>query len=826
LETYPTTGNSITGGFGRSVTETDNTTLIESGNNAAGSFSLTETTSQQPTIVETGNSVTGDYTLIETGAQAYTLDETNVGVPPSGGLTPYYTLHETGSSPTTLTQTGSTITGDYTQTITGTDSYTLAESGAFTNAAGNHTYTETLTATDTSTVNETGNSLNGIFQRTVTGAIAGAMIETGDDNGVGYVRPTDISTGYTVTDTGNYVDGSISLTETGTDRYALLEQFNNTSNANSPPLSGGGQGGGISNGPGNVDYSPTGAPFSIGQGPAVPTSGTAYPGEQSPAAEQQDPFAAQGLELLHEYCFPREVEVDSSSGVACSIADIRLGAVLRGPIDSDAEGPVGEGVVDGCFANGIKPVMRVYWGGGMTPVTPNHPWLVKGGGWVASAKLKSGDLLRAFKADEESWLPVERTEDLGETAEVFNVRVSGTHTYTAGNGVGWFAVVHNESEGPNLAAVMKTLQTYDPAVAEFLKTHDLRPEMRGNGFWENFAVPNYTWAKSTDASGKQYGAFRVSASASNYEVLSWFTESIRKSPTFEKWAQANGWAEPAQTSGISPAPGTIEHLQGQTEMANRAWDANIERMKQGGATDSEISAVSRAYWGNAILGPRGYAETIVTAASPLAARAAVKFNNGASTAQTQMDAEWAAKYGRTPNTVPPPKVAPAPQPERQKPNQLPPVENEVPKKPPLPPAVADARGVPRYNPNVSAHVHAAVAEEQLANDVHNLPDQVVVRWGDPIGANGADVISVNQKTGEVTLWDGKFRSRNQRIQPSPTFEPGSETLKNAIKEAVTTIENNQTLPANIRKAALRNLELDKVTTRTVGFGNAKNSTLQ
>lgn len=85
---------------------------------------------------------------------------------------------------------------------------------------------------------------------------------------------------------------------------------------------------------------------------------------------------------------------------------------------------------------------------------------------------------------------------------------------------------------------------------------------------------------------------------------------------------------------------------------------------------------------------------------------------------------------------------------------------------------------------------------------------------------------MNQRTGAVTLWDAKFRSANVAIQPSPTFAPNSLTRTNAINEAITTIQNNQTLPANIRQAALRNLQQGNVTTRTVGFGNARNSTLR
>jgi hypothetical protein len=163
------------------------------------------------------------------------------------------------------------------------------------------------------------------------------------------------------------------------------------------------------------------------------------------------------------------------------------------------------------------------------------------------------------------------------------------------------------------------------------------------------------------------------------------------------------------------------------------------------------------------------------------------------------------------NTPPPGRVPTGPNP----PKPVPPPTS----KPPLPP--------PQSSPAYSwrGHRTAAEAEERLARAVHDLPDEVVVRWGDPIGSHGADVISVNTKTGKVTLWDAKYRSASVRIQPTETFQD-PETLGNAIREAKQTIEANTSLPADIRTAALKNLNKGQVTTRTVGSGNARNSTLK
>jgi filamentous hemagglutinin len=144
---------------------------------------------------------------------------------------------------------------------------------------------------------------------------------------------------------------------------------------------------------------------------------------------------------------------------------------------------------------------------------------------------------------------------------------------------------------------------------------------------------------------------------------------------------------------------------------------------------------------------------------------------------------------------------------------------------PLPPASADARGVRRYHPDVSSHAKAAAAEAELASKVHGMPDQQVVVWGGPIGSHGADVISVDTRTGAVTLWDAKYRSENVKVGASKTFKADTQARENAIAQAEKAIENDKTLSPEIREKALRNLDEGKLTTITTGFGNAKNSVI-
>jgi hypothetical protein len=83
---------------------------------------------------------------------------------------------------------------------------------------------------------------------------------------------------------------------------------------------------------------------------------------------------------------------------------------------------------------------------------------------------------------------------------------------------------------------------------------------------------------------------------------------------------------------------------------------------------------------------------------------------------------------------------------------------------------------------------------------------------------------VNYKTGDVTLWDAKLHSTARRVQASETFTDPAKR-GNAIQEAIEALDANTTLPQKIKDAAIQNLNLKIVKTRTVGFGNAKNSVL-
>lgn len=87
----------------------------------------------------------------------------------------------------------------------------------------------------------------------------------------------------------------------------------------------------------------------------------------------------------------------------------------------------------------------------------------------------------------------------------------------------------------------------------------------------------------------------------------------------------------------------------------------------------------------------------------------------------------------------------------------------------------------------------------MANTIVRIPDQAVVSFGDKIGVHGADVLSVDIKTGDVTTWDSKFRSNPANIGESPTFAVNSNR-RDAVIKALEDLENSS-LPAEVKNKA-------------------------
>ena len=241
--------------------------------------------------------------------------------------------------------------------------------------AGILAYTQVLTAEDTSTVIEVGNSLNGIFQRSVTGTTNGTLIETGTDRGTPFEIPNVISTVYGITETGNLVSGALRLTESGSaDRYSLpgtVQQHQQPPSAVTAPAT-------------CRLFADLRAPSQSAARSTALTGGNSYPGKQSSAAEEEDPFAQAGLDLLHEYCFAAGTLVLTKTGPK-PIEQIQPGELVLSVDDQNPDGPAEWKPVEQVYHNAPAELLNVHVSGSRLPsgtlqgTGPEFPPLGRGG---------------------------------------------------------------------------------------------------------------------------------------------------------------------------------------------------------------------------------------------------------------------------------------------------------------------------------------------------------------------------------------------------------------------------------------------------------------
>jgi hypothetical protein len=226
-------GDSLTGGYTRGITDTTTTTDVDSYSDASGAVSVNESSSTTTTGTQTGNYVTGGYSLTNSASESYSMTETASA----------FTLTETGSESNNTNENGNTISGGYTRTIMGTDTYSMTETGT---NSGNP-FSEVVTGTDTVTLTETGNTGTQAYDRSIVGT--GTYTRTDSGTGATLSNVPSGTLSYTATETANVLGAEFSQAETGTNRYSLLEHFTNVSNT------------GNGNTPGNMNFSPFGQPF-------------------------------------------------------------------------------------------------------------------------------------------------------------------------------------------------------------------------------------------------------------------------------------------------------------------------------------------------------------------------------------------------------------------------------------------------------------------------------------------------------------------------------------------------------------------------------------
>jgi hypothetical protein len=336
------------------------------------------------------------------GSVLYTLHQINTNGSDN------YDLSGGGTNTYSQTTSENSLTGQTTTTGGGSDAYSLTQSGQH----GIRSYTLTLAGTDLYTLNNADNSQTGAFSDTTAGGGSYALSETGSDGDTPFSTSSTGSTGFSQTQAGNLVDGQITLSQSGTNRYNLLEQFNNPSEA-------------AQGAPGIAAFSPIGNPVSVGVVPAV--TGTFV-----------DPDAR------HLYCFAKGTLVLLADGSSKVIEKIEVGQMVLAAPDTDPEAPPTPCKVVQVYHNAPANIFEVHVAGEVIRTTANHPFYVKGKGWVKVKDLAVGDELRTANG---SFVQVQRVADSGETEPVFNLQVELSHTYLVVLPESRQAIlVHNESQ--------------------------------------------------------------------------------------------------------------------------------------------------------------------------------------------------------------------------------------------------------------------------------------------------------------------------------------------------------------------------------------------
>ena len=157
-------------------------------------------------------------------------------------------------------------------------------------------------------------------------------------------------------------------------------------------------------------------------GAAIDAVGVADGGAQTLAQS-----ADLGADLYKKYCFAAETPIRTPLGSKL-IKDIKAGEYVLASPEEGPNGPVEAKMVEEVFTNDAL-LVELLVSGRPIRTTGEHPFYVRGKGWLKATTLQKGDLLRS---DDGQWVPVEGVEDTGEYETVYNLRVADYHTYFVG----------------------------------------------------------------------------------------------------------------------------------------------------------------------------------------------------------------------------------------------------------------------------------------------------------------------------------------------------------------------------------------------------------
>jgi Holliday junction resolvase-like predicted endonuclease len=146
-------------------------------------------------------------------------------------------------------------------------------------------------------------------------------------------------------------------------------------------------------------------------------------------------------------CFRAGVPIKLRDGRSRRIEEFVEGDTLLTRDEHDPFGELRTGVVVAVFTR-VARIDNVHVGGGYIETTAEHPFYVRYKGWVEAAYLRAGDEL---SSSDGCWVRCEGVADSGQVDTVYNLTVSGDHTYFVGEDIWGFDVwAHNQCSGKSL----------------------------------------------------------------------------------------------------------------------------------------------------------------------------------------------------------------------------------------------------------------------------------------------------------------------------------------------------------------------------------------
>ncbi len=165
-------------------------------------------------------------------------------------------------------------------------------------------------------------------------------------------------------------------------------------------------------------------------------------------------------------CFPAGTHLRTPSG-SKPIEEFVAGDEITARDEHNVNASVVDSRVEEVFVREAF-LLDLHVGGQLIQTTAEHPFYVKGFGWLPAGELKAGDELSTSQG---GWIAVERVESTGKWATVYNLRVADYHTYFVGNAEwGFYIWAHNAYHPKSNPAVRQQGEEFTARAEELWRT--------------------------------------------------------------------------------------------------------------------------------------------------------------------------------------------------------------------------------------------------------------------------------------------------------------------------------------------------------------------